>query len=828
MKLAHTMHHRSYTVEEIQQIINCQSFIGSPSATICSLAYDSRKLVDLDQGLFFALKGRRDGHSFIPEVYEAGIRNFVISDKSVISKKYAGANFYLVEDVLKALQTLTRFHRKLFSYPVIGITGSNGKTIVKEWLYQLLAPEKYIIRSPKSYNSQIGVPLSVWEMNEDHNLAIFEAGVSKRGEMKALADIIKPGIGILTNIGEAHNEGFASREEKIAEKLKLFEEADLFIYSPKYLKGYSGDIPGKEQFTWAWNEPADLKLTDEEVLEDRFTFIRGVFRDHEVQCVIPFIDAASVEDAICCWAAILALGYLPQDADRRLEKLQPVKMRLEMKNGINNCSVIDDSYSSDISSLAIALDFLKQQNQHLRRSLILSDIPEAGLAPETLYQQVAQLLKSKEVDRLIGVGSEISKHADKFDLEKVFFDSTDELIARLPDLRLFNETILLKGARSFEFEKISKLLTQKVHETVLEINLNALEYNLNHYKSLLKPRVKLMVMVKAFSYGSGSFEIANLLQFNKVDYLAVAYADEGVTLRKAGISLPIMVMNPDSLAFDTMLENSLEPEIYSFRVFREFAEAIERKGIEEYPVHLKLDTGMHRLGFTPGEVEKLTSELSMRPALKVKSIFSHLVSSEDPNDDSFTRHQLDEFKKCTDLVEASLGYPVLKHISNTSGISRWPEAQFDMVRLGIGIYGVDSAYKGKKSPLQTVTTLKTSISQIKDLKPGDTVGYNRRGVLPNGGKVATVKIGYADGYRRLLGNGHGRMLVNGTVVPTIGNICMDMCMLDITGVNAAEGDEVIVFNEQIKVEELAQQTGTIPYEILTGISERVKRVYYYE
>lgn len=823
------MYHIDYSIAELSEIVHAEGIIRYPGVALHTLSFDSRKLSDIDHTLFFALAGRRNGHDFIEEVYNRGVRNFVVSEKGAFLRQCKDANFLVVSDTLKALQQLAAHHRRLFNCPVIGITGSNGKTIVKEWLYQLLAPEKNIIRSPKSYNSQLGVPLSVWLMREEHSLAIFEAGVSTAGEMDVLEEIISPTIGILTNIGQAHNEGFTSPEEKIAEKLKLFKNTGLFIYSPKYLAEYKGEIPGKEKFTWGWEEDADLRIIDDEVSDDnKYQFLRARFKGEEVQCLVPFTDAASVENAICCWATMLAMGYPPQLADLRLEKLHSVRMRLELKTGINNCSVIDDSYSLDILSLAIALDFLKQQNQHLRRTLILSDIPETGIDTDTLYAQVSDLLKSKDVDRLIGVGPEISRHASGFEADKTFFPDTAALLNNLDDLNFFNETILLKGARKFEFERISRVLTQKVHETVLEINLNALENNLNHYKSLLGPGVKITTMVKAFSYGSGSFEIANLLQFNKVDYLAVAFADEGITLRQAGISLPIMVMNPDVMGFDAMIENNLEPEIYSLRILRDFTEVLHRKNHEGYPVHLKLDTGMHRLGFMEEEVGLLIPELQGNSSVKVQSIFSHLTSSEDPLSDAFTQQQIGLFRELTAQIENALGYSAIKHIANTSAISRWPEAQFDMVRLGIGLYGIDSLYSGRTSPLETVATLKTSISQIKHLKTGETVGYNRKGVLPYDGKVATVKIGYADGYRRGLGNGNGKMMVNGKIVPTIGNICMDMCMLDITGADAKEGDEVIVFNNEITVEDIARQLGTIPYEILTGISQRVKRVYYYE
>jgi len=600
------MDHKLYTVQEVKQIIGAGGTIADPAAIVRTLSTDSRKLTDVKKSIFFALKGRRDGHEYIQEVYESGIRSFVISDKKFNTSRYKNSNFLLVSDSLKALQLLAGHHRRQYDYPVIGITGSNGKTIVKEWLYQLLAPEYYVVRSPKSYNSQIGVPLSVWQMNEDNTLAIFEGGVSERGEMKALANIIRPTIGILTNIGEAHNEGFESKEEKIREKLLLFKDADLFIYSPEYLLNYTGKIPGKKKFTWGY-QSADLEIIDDEILENKYRYLRGRFKNKAVQCMIPFTDAASVENAICCWATILALGYEPETADLRLEKLHPVKMRLELKNGINNCSIIDDSYSSDLSSLAIALDFLKQQNQHAKRTLILSDIPQVGMEAEQLYEKVSTLLESKNVNRLIGVGEEISKHASQFNIEKHFFNTTAELLKNLNDLKLSNETILLKGARIFEFEQVSKVLTQKMHETVLEINLNALEHNLNFYKSHLRPGVKMMAMVKAFSYGSGSFEIANLLQFNRVDYLAVAYADEGIALRKAGITIPIMVMNADEMVFETLIENKLEPEIYSLRILKDFIGVLQLKNLEKYPIHIKLDTGMHRFAISSTLISSLNT-----------------------------------------------------------------------------------------------------------------------------------------------------------------------------------------------------------------------------
>ena len=819
------MNHRLYGVTELTKIMGADALIRNQEASVRTLLTDSRKLHDHSKGLFFALKARRNGHQFINEVYYSGVRNFVISESTVETHLYPDANFFKVNDALQALQVLAAAHRSAFHYPVIGITGSNGKTVVKEWLYHLLYTDYHIIRSPKSYNSQIGVPVSVWEMDNGHELGIFEAGISRSDEMEALASIIDPTIGILTNIGEAHKEGFSSVNEKISEKLKLFREAEILIYSDKYLEGYTGDIPGKSKFKWGRDASADLFIISDEKASGNSRLIHAKFREKEISARIPFSDQASVENCIICWATLLAMGYEPDEASLRLEKLMPIGMRLEMKNGINNCSVIDDSYSLDLSSLAIALDFLKQQNQHPNRTLILSDIP--GPDSEPVYEQVRHLLETKSVDRLIAIGNKIGRHANNFNCDVEVFESTTEFLDRFPSVRFQNETILLKGARAFEFEKISRLLTQKVHETVLEINLNALEHNLSYYKSLLGTETRVMAMVKAFSYGSGSFEIANLLEFNKVDYLAVAYADEGVALRNAGCSLPIMVMSPDAMAFETIILHKLEPEIYSKRILYEFDEILKHKNLENYPVHIKLDTGMHRLGFMEDEMAELLSFLGDSHSMRVQSVFSHMVASEDEAHDAFTQQQIDLFEKLSDQLSRRLPYPFIRHLANTSAVSRWPEARFDMVRLGIGLYGIDSSFK-ENSPLQTVTSLKTSISQIKRIPAGDTIGYGRSGKMPEGGTIATVKIGYADGYSRALGNGVGKMIVGGAVVPTIGKICMDMCMLDISGIQAAEGDEVIVFNEQIKVEDIATLLNTIPYEVLTGISQRVKRIYYYE
>jgi alanine racemase len=815
-----------YPIKEVQQIINAGGTIVK-EYIISTLLTDSRRISNPAGGLFFALSGRRNGHEFVAEAYVSGVRNFVVRQGPEMVMPEA--NFLIVDDVLGALQTLAAYHRGKFNLEVIGITGSNGKTIVKEWLYQLMVADKNIVRNPKSYNSQIGVPLSVWQINDQNNLGIFEAGISTVNEMDKLEAVIRPTIGVLTHIGTAHDEGFKSREEKITEKLKLFKHCRLLIYNYEQLADYDDSLQDKTTFTWSLNfREANLYVFSETVIAKNY-YLRARFNNKEIECLIPFLDEASVENAIVCWATMLAIGYSPVEADKRIERLAPVSMRLELKTGINDCSVIDDSYNSDVQSLEIALNFLTQQNQHAKKTLILSDIFQSGLEQDVLYRQVAEMIRVKKVDKFIGVGEALQNHQQHFDTpEKYFYPDTATLLSHLRMLNFKEETILIKGSRSFEFELISRALVQKAHETVMEINLNSLLNNLNFYKSKLKPGVKVMAMVKAFSYGSGTFEVANMLQYNKVDYLAVAYIDEGVALRKTGITLPVMVLNPEASAFDKLTEYKLEPVLYSFGLLDDYIEYAKLRNVLNYPVHLKIDTGMHRLGFENFEVEILCELLQDNRYLHIASVFSHLVASDAEQHDGFTQSQIAQFEEAYQMIEAALGYKVIKHISNTSGIVRWPNAQYDMVRLGIGLYGIDAAISTADNALQPIASLKTSVSQVKKIPAGETISYNRSGSLLKAGKIATVRIGYADGYLRAFGNGVGKMLVKGTLVPTVGNITMDMCMLDVSGLDVNEGDEVIVFNEQQRIEELASQIGTIPYEILTNISQRVKRVYFYE
>ncbi|MCW3093170.1 MAG: UDP-N-acetylmuramoyl-tripeptide--D-alanyl-D-alanine ligase [Ferruginibacter sp.] len=834
-----------YSILQIEKIVAGKFLMNDDSAAMVEhLLLDSRKLLFPAASLFFALNGpRRNGNSFIVELYNKGVRNFVVDESLNLSATTScvGSNFLQVKDVQLALHSIVAWHRSQFNIPVLGITGSNGKTIVKEWLYQLLQEDYNIVRSPKSYNSQIGVPLSVWQMNETHELAIFEAGISQPDEMQRLEKMIQPTIGIFTNIGDAHSEGFLNIRQKVNEKLKLFIHSGVLIYGADYpdvnagVNTFANNARSGEDFklfSWSSKGAATVQIISVEKQTDRTTITAKDQRSTGaglISITIPFTDDAAIQNAITCWCVLLDLQIDASTISKRMLQLRTVEMRLELKQGINNCSVINDSYSADINSLTIALDFLAQQQQHPRRTLILSDILQSGKSSPELYHEVGMILQQKNINRFIGIGPEIFKYQGAFKniAECLFFSSIAEFTQQFYALHFYNETILLKGARIFEFEQISHLLEEKVHQTVLEINLNAITHNLKEYQQLLAPKVKMMAMVKAFSYGTGVFEIANLLQFHKVDYLAVAYADEGVELRRAGITLPILVLNPETATFDVLVQHNLEPEIYSFNILSSFQQYLLRSGMNNYPVHIKLDTGMHRLGFEAKDMAALSSLLNQTAMFKVQSAFSHLAASDLPEHDAFTRSQAEEFLRGCKILQNSLGYVFIKHIANTSSIHRHPDLQLDMVRLGIGLYGVDHDPVIQER-LTNVSTLKTTISQIKQVTAGQSVGYSRKGTVDKDSVIATVRIGYADGYPRILSNGRGKMMVKGHLVPVIGNICMDMTMLDITGTDILEGDEVIVFGESLPVNDLAGWANTIPYEILTGISQRVKRVYYEE
>jgi len=770
------------------------------------LLLDSRKTGLAAESVFFALKGfRRNGHQFIPDLYKKGVRNFVISEDK-FSGDYPDANFLLVQDTLHALQELAAFHRGRFNIPVIGITGSNGKTIVKEWLYQLLRDDFNIVRSPGSYNSQVGVPLSIWQMDASHSLAIFEAGISKPGEMEKLERMIRPTIGVLTNIGEAHSEGFSSAAEKEREKRILFRQARI---------------------------PAPL-LIHEINKGERRTVILAQQNDPGSGILaidIPFTDEASVQNAVTCWQVLLDLGYENSLIAGRMKQLQPVNMRLELIRGIQGCSVINDSYSADTRSLEIALGFLEQQAAGSKKTVILSDFLQTGIPGRELYPRVLASLEKHGVSRLIGIGEQIGQYIGRDsgpDLETAFFPSTEDFIQHYRFSTFRDECILVKGARVFAFERIARILEQKAHETVLEVNLSALVHNLKAYQQRLHPETRVMAMVKAFAYGSGGAEIAGILQYHNVDYLGVAYADEGVELRKAGIRLPVMVMNPDPGSFSSILQHRLEPEIYSFEMLQKWESFLASEGVQQYPVHIEIETGMNRLGFAAGDMERLAKALKQSATVRVRSVFTHLAASEEEVQDIFTLEQFRLFETATAVFREQLGYDVIRHIANSAAVVRHPQLQMDMVRLGIGLYGIDSAASGKLS-LQPVATLRTTIAQVRHLKKGESVSYNRRGMITKDTVMATVRIGYADGYPRRLGNGRGWVWIRGQLAPVIGTVCMDMFMIDITGIpEVKDGDEVIIFGEKLPVQQLAEWADTIPYEIMTGISQRVRRVYYQE
>ncbi len=813
---------------------------------------DSRQLItDPKNTIFFAIRGdRHDGHQYVSDLYDRGVRQFVVERAAMQTawKWMANATFTEVDNVLENLQQQAANHRQQFAIPVIGITGSNGKTIVKEWLAQLLGggppPTDFVIaRSPKSYNSQVGVPLSVHQLNETHTLGIFEAGISQPHEMAALEPIIRPTVGVFTNIGTAHDEGFKSQKQKVAEKLRLFTRTQVLIFRADY-----SDIDEEANMLLRAVNPAIklLRWSTGNVVSDADYQVN--FRDETLQLrritgeswtlKLPFSDPASVENLVHCLIVMHQLGITDESQlQKRLNRLRPVSMRLELKEGIQDSVLIDDSYNNDVAGLQLALNFLNQQRTRPRQVVILSDVLQSGQREDDLYAQIGQIITEQHADQFVGIGPVMSRQTALFPENSLFYTDTD---AFLNDFRsnLFRDAVVLvKGARTFAFERIANRLQRKVHGTVLHINLDALTHNLNYYRAKAGPGTKIMVMVKAFAYGSGSAEVAQLLQFNRADYLAVAYADEGVALRQNGIDLPIMVMNPSPETFNTLLEYRLEPEIYSMRLLREWGEWVKREGwkvngdasanASPFTLHLKIDTGMHRLGFLEEEIPDVIAYLNEHPGQSVASVFSHLVGADESVFNSFSRQQFETFVRATEVLEQGLGYRPTRHLLNSAGIVRFPEFRLDMVRLGIGLYGIESS-QTEPDQLMSVGTLRTVVSQIKTVRAGDSVGYSRRGILDHDARIATLAIGYADGYDRRFGNGIGEVWVNGTLCPTVGNVCMDMTMIDVTAATVAEGDEVEVFGQNITVSELAKCIGTIPYELLTNVSERVKRVFFTE
>ena len=825
-----------YSIEKITTLIGARR-IGEVDAQIGWLLTDSRSLCFPEETLFFALKSaRNDGHKYIEDLYRRGVRNFVVEAKGLLEFCTSGtehmpdANFLIVPSPLAALQRLAERHRDEFNVPIVGITGSNGKTMVKEWLYQLLLPSQKIVRSPRSYNSQIGVPLSVWLLNERTEIGIFEAGISQPGEMMALRDIIQPTIGVLTSLGAAHQENFRSMEEKCLEKLELMHDTEAMVYCS------DNDIVSRcirrmqyqgEKIAWSQcDEQASFFVKNVEN-KGQTTRITYIWQQEENTYSIPFIDEASIEDTITCAVVALRLGLTPGQLADRMPKLEPVAMRLEVKEGQRGCLLINDSYNSDINSLDIALDFMnrRESKRMLKKTLILSDMFQTGTTPEALYAQVSDLAVKRGIEKFIGIGPELMAQADKIQVsDKQFFADVPHFLSSDAFTALHNELILLKGARPFGFDQITEQLEQKVHETILEVNLNAVVDNLNYFRSFLKPETKMVCMIKADAYGAGAVEIAKTLQDQRVDYLAVAVADEGVTLRKAGITANIMVMNPEMTAFKTMFDYDLEPEVYSFRLLDALVKAARKEGITGWPVHIKLDTGMHRLGFDPvDDIFKLIDRLKHQTAIIPRSVFSHFVGSDSDGFDEFSARQFALFEEGSQQLQAAFSHKILRHMDNSAGIEHFPERQMDMCRLGIGLYGVDPR---DNRMLSTVSTLKTTILQMRHVPAGETVGYSRKGKIERDSVIAAIPIGYADGLNRGLGNRRCYCLVNGQKAEYVGNICMDVAMIDVTDIPCVEGDQVEIFGEHLPVTELSDVLGTIPYEVLTGVSNRVKRVYF--
>ena len=849
----------TYTIEKIATLLGARR-IGDADTEVRWLLTDSRSLCFPEETLFFALRSQRgNGHQYIGELYQRGVRNFVVSEQPD-TNSYADANFLVVPNTLAALQRLAERHREEFSCPVVGITGSNGKTMVKEWLYQLLSgvaqhpspltPHRNVVRSPRSYNSQIGVPLSVWLLNEQTETALFEAGISQPGEMAALADMIQPTVGVLTSLGTAHQEHFRSMDEKCMEKLELMKDTQAAVYPAdddtvsrcmRRLR-YQG-----EKIGWSrYDNHAPFFVVSVTPHPSTVTYR---YKGQAGSYSIPFADEASIDDSIACAATALYLGLTPEQLAERMPLLEPVAMRLEVKEGQRGCTLINDSYNSDVSSLDIALDFMSRRTAAKdrvadssavaattgqRHCLILSDIYQSGQDARLLYGNVASLIDRRGIDKLIGIGPEITSQQELFNVaEKHFFVSTEAFLDSAVYRQLHDELILLKGARRFGFERISEQLEQKVHETILEVNLSALVDNLNHYRSFMRPETKLVCMIKADAYGAGDIEVAKTLQEHRVDYLAVAVADEGAALRRAGITANIMVMNPEMTAFKTIFDYDLEPEIYSFRLLDAFIRAARKEGITGWPVHIKLDTGMHRLGFDVGgtsdlksQIPELIDRLLHQQAVIPRSVFSHFVGSDSSDFDDFSAEQFHRFDEASRQLQAAFSHKILRHIDNSAGIEHFPDRQLDMCRLGIGLYGVDPYVPSSNSTLKCVTTLKTTILQLRHVAKGESVGYSRRTILERDSLIGVIPIGYADGLNRRLGNRHGYCLVNGQRADYVGNICMDVAMIDVTGIDCHEGDAVEIFGNNLPVSTLSQQLDTIAYEVLTGVSNRVKRVYY--
>lgn len=819
-----------YTVEQIASWIGEDSSLQNPDSRISTLSIDSRKLVNKDNVLFFAIKGvNHDGHQYIPGLLEEGVRNFVVSDISMLKTK--GANIIYAPNVVKALQALATKHREAFTFPVLAITGSNGKTIIKEWLSELLKADYNVVKSPRSYNSQVGVPLSIWQIQSSHNMGVFEAGISMPGEMSKLERILKPDWGLFTNLGEAHSENFTNKYNKALEKAELFKSCSRIFYRKDHElihEVVSHVYPNTETVTWGEGPENNLQVSVGKSYQD--TKITGVYKGDKLELTVPFMDKGSIENICHCWLICLELGLDSAEIKKRIEQLSPIAMRLEVKRALNGSMLVNDVYNADLGSLEIALDVLNRQTEYSDRVLILSDILQSGLTAEQLCERLNVLIQRFNIQKFIGIGPVMQQMHAFLEAPSVkTFQDTESFLRSFHRFHFEKCALLVKGARPFRLERVCQRIEERVHETRMEINLNAVVNNLNHFRKQLAPNTKLMAMVKASSYGSGSIQIAKLLAFHRVDYLAVAYADEGIELRDAGVSLPIMVMSPEMKGFDQMVHNRLEPEIYNFKMLEAFRRNLNDTEPEllPFPVHIMLDTGMKRLGFEEHEIEALAYELKATPGIRIASVLSHLAGADDAIHDSFTQRQIQRFNEMYARLSEIIGYKPMKHILNSAGISRHPHAQFDMVRLGIGLYGVARTEDDRKK-LEPVISLKSEIIQMKEVKAGESVGYGRQEIAAKNMITATVSLGYADGLARRLGNRRSYLLVNGNQAPIVGNICMDMCMIDITNVEAEVGTEVEIFGVHRSLTDFAKELDTIPYEVLTSVPPRVKRIYFQE
>lgn len=821
-----------YTPNQIIKILNVSnSSLIELASTISILGLDTRNLLNPTHTLYFALKGNlHDGHYFVEDAFEKGVRNFVVNDDYIIPTTIK-ANFYFVPNTLDALQSLSKFHKESFRLEkVIGITGSNGKTTIKEWLGQLLS-DKRVVKSPKSYNSQTGVPLSLWQINKEHKTGIFEAGISQKDEMIRLQKLIRPDIGIITNIGDAHAAGFKSMKEKLKEKIILFQEAETIIFNEDDLliafeikEAYSN----KKLLSWGFHPQSSfcqiINITKQKNLSSIKISI-GKF-DHTLK--VPFSDDASIQNIMHCLVLLLHLNYSFEEIQEKVTTLHNLPMRLEMKEGIDGSIIINDTYNADMQSLQVALDFLNQQSGSLEKMLIISEFEQSDLSFLEFSTILASLIKQNEIKIVIGIGKLM------VDLHKILgndvlfyaFPTTSELGNNLAKINIQNKAILIKGARKYQLDSIVQLLSAKSHSVVLETDLHALDHNLSFFSKKLNKNTGVIAVIKASAYGSGSHELGKFLEYKKVDYLAVAFVDEGISLRANGITLPIMILNPDVSHLEDFLQYNLEPEVYSLEFLEDLIKSIESLPFEtQVKVHLKLDTGMHRLGFMSEDIEQLVNILKNNDQVYLSTIFTHLSSSEDSADDLFTHNQVKTFNFLYQKITSKIGYSPKKHVLNTSGILRFPEYHFDLVRLGLGLYGVDSTHLFTNE-LEKVHTLKAKIIQIKSLSDSDLIGYNRKGKLSKPGQIAIVNIGYADGLMRTSGNGRYTLEIQGKEFPIIGNVCMDLTIVDIGSNSGLKvGDEVIIFGKQKPIEHFAEVNQTIPYEILSRISSRVKRIY---